>query len=59
MTFIRKDSAYEFYNRLLADEDINIPVNLITGDDSAYEREMILRPIREKRQAALSLYQHR
>ena len=55
VTFIRKDSAYEFYNRLLADEDINIPVNLITGDDSAYEREMILRPIREKKAGGLIL----
>lgn len=45
--FIKKDSAYEFYQRLSECENIQVPVMCITGDDSIYEREKILKPIRE------------
>lgn len=40
--FIKKASAYEFYNRLKVDEDIDCKVELISGDDNAIERERIL-----------------
>lgn len=45
--FIKKDSAYEFFQKLSENENINIPVACVTGDDSLYEREKILKPIRE------------
>lgn len=47
VTFIKKDSAYEFYDYLCNSSDLQVPAYLITGDDSMYEREQILRPIRE------------
>lgn len=47
VTFIKKDSAYEFFDSLCNYSDIQVPAYLITGDDSMYEREQILRPIRE------------
>lgn len=40
--FIKKKSAYDFYNRLKDDEEIQIKVELISGDDNAIERERIL-----------------
>lgn len=48
VTFIKKESAYKFYHMLCQCEQITVPVQLITGDDSAYERELILKPIRQK-----------
>ncbi len=46
--FIKKSTAEEFYQDICCDESFDIPVFLITGDDSALEREKILKPIREK-----------
>lgn len=40
--FIKKKSAYDFYNRLKDDEEIQSKVELISGDDNAIERERIL-----------------
>ncbi|WP_346938637.1 CRISPR-associated helicase Cas3' [uncultured Clostridium sp.] len=40
--FIKKKSAYDFYNRLKEDEEIQCKVELISGDDNAIERERIL-----------------
>lgn len=44
--FIRKDSAYQFYQKLLGCPEIECPVSCLTGDDSIYEREQILAPIK-------------
>lgn len=40
--FIKKKSAYDFFNRLKDDEEIQCKVELISGDDNAIERERIL-----------------
>ncbi len=40
--FIKKKSAYDFFNRLKDDEEIQSKVELISGDDNAIERERIL-----------------
>ncbi|MBE6059467.1 MAG: CRISPR-associated helicase Cas3' [Clostridium sulfidigenes] len=40
--FIKKKSAYDFYNRLKDDEEIQSKVELISGDDNAIERKRIL-----------------
>lgn len=47
LEFIKKDSAYTFYQMLLESDRIHCPVKCITGDDSIYEREKILRPIKD------------
>jgi CRISPR-associated endonuclease/helicase Cas3 len=41
--FIKKQSAYDFYNRLKEDSDITSVVELMTGDDNVIERERILK----------------
>ncbi len=46
VTFIRKKTANEFFQRIKDDEEITSQVELITGDDSSYERERILQPIK-------------
>lgn len=45
--FMFKRTADEFYRIMKSDEDINIPVMCITGDDSLLEREKILKPIKD------------
>lgn len=55
VTFIKKDSAYEFYDYLCNCDELSVPVSLITGDDSMYEREKILKPIREKKISGMIL----
>lgn len=40
--FIKKKSAYDFFNRLKDEEEIQSKVELISGDDNAIERERIL-----------------
>lgn len=45
--FIKKNTAYSFYQKLSEREEIEVPVMCITGDDSIYEREKLLKPIRE------------
>lgn len=44
--FIKKDSAYTFYQMLLESPKIECDIQCITGDDSIYEREKILNPIK-------------
>ena len=44
--FIKKDSAYTFYQMLIESKEIECDVKCITGDDSIYEREKILNPIK-------------
>ena len=45
--FIKKDTAYSFYQKLCENQDIKVPVLCMTGDDSIYEREKLLKPIRQ------------
>lgn len=40
--FIKKQSAYDFYNKLKDDDEIASKVELITGDDNSIERKRIL-----------------
>ena len=40
--FIKKQSAYDFYNKLKEDNEIESRVELITGDDNSIERKRIL-----------------
>lgn len=40
--FIKKQSAYDFYKRLIEDEEIKIKIELLTGDDNSIERQRIL-----------------
>lgn len=47
VTFIRKESAYQFFELLQNQYEGSGELRLITGDDSMFEREQILRPIRE------------
>lgn len=47
ITLIKKDSAYKLYEVLSHMDLGNTLVMLITGDDSQYDRERILRPIKE------------
>ena len=43
--FIKKKTAYEFFNRLKEDEEIDTAIELITGDDNTIERERVLEEI--------------
>lgn len=43
--FIKKKSAYEFYNKLKDDYDIQSKIELLTGDDNIVERQRILKEI--------------
>lgn len=43
--FIRKQSAYDFYRKLKSDIELNVKVELITGDDNSIERERILKTV--------------
>ena len=45
--FIKKQSAYDFFKRL-SDENINIEVKLMTGDDNSIERNNIISRISSK-----------
>lgn len=47
VTFIKKKSAYAFFELMCQKDLQGTTVQLITGDDSMYDREKILRPIRE------------
>lgn len=40
--FIKKQSAYDFYNKLKDDSEIKSKIELITGDDNSIERQRIL-----------------
>lgn len=43
--FIKKQSAYDFYNRLKEDSEIDSSVELMTGDDNVIERERVLKVV--------------
>jgi len=45
--FVKKNTAYAFYQKLSQSNEAKIPIMCITGDDSIYEREKILKPIQE------------
>lgn len=45
--FIKKQSAYNFYNSLQEDDDVTSKVELLTGDDNIVERQRILGIISE------------
>ena len=49
ITFIKKQTAYDFFHRMkeALGEQSEWQLKLLTGDDSIYERESILKPIRE------------
>lgn len=44
--FMYKKTADEFYRLLKMDERVDVPLMCITGDDSIFEREKILKPIK-------------
>lgn len=46
--FIKKKSAYEFYNQLTEDDEITSVVELMTGDDNSVERKRIIDRIYDK-----------
>lgn len=43
--FIKKESAYTFFQKLQEDERLELPVELLTGDQSILERKQILKNI--------------
>lgn len=45
--FIKKKSAYDFYNKLKEDDRIKSNIELLTGDDNVIERQRILNIIAE------------
>lgn len=45
--FITKKSAYQFYKLLSEQQDLGMQIKCLTGDDSLYEREKVLKPIME------------
>ena len=45
--FIKKQSAYDFYNKLKEDTEIKSKIELITGDDNSIERQRILNLVNE------------
>lgn len=49
ITFIKKQTAYDSFHRMkeALGEQSEWQLKLLTGDDSIYERESILKPIRE------------
>ena len=51
--FIKKQSAYDFYNRLKEDNEITANVELMTGDDNVIERERILKVVEKTKNIIL------
>lgn len=47
--FIKKDTAYRFFERLKADEGIGCDVEYMSGDDSLMERSRILNKIKKEK----------
>lgn len=45
--FIKKQTAYDFYNRLKEDNSLSSKIELMTGDDNVIERERILKSVEE------------
>lgn len=46
--FIKKDMAYQFFERLREDEEITIPIERMTGDDNTVDRQEILSRIKDE-----------
>lgn len=46
--FIKKDMAYQFFDRLRKDEEITIPMDRMTGDDNIVDRQEILKRVRDE-----------
>lgn len=46
--FIKKEMAYRFFERLKEDEEINIPIDRMTGDDNTIDRQEILKRIKDE-----------
>lgn len=46
--FIKKESAYRFYTRLIETGDIHCAIELMSGDDSLMERSRILNKIKQE-----------
>lgn len=51
--FIKKDTAYQFFERLKADEQITCDVEYMSGDDSLMERSRILGKIKQEKGAII------
>lgn len=51
--FIKKSSAYDFYNKLKDDYDIESEVLLMTGDDNSIDREEILDKVNKNKSMIL------
>ena len=51
--FIKKQTAYDFYNRLKEDNSLSSKVELMTGDDNVVERERILKSVEENQDLIL------
>lgn len=47
--FITKKDAETFYEMLKSNEKVHVPVRCLTGDDTLYQREAIIGPIRDQR----------
>lgn len=51
--FIKKSSAYDFYNKLKAEDEIETEVLLMTGDDNSIDRESILDKVKKNKSMIL------
>ncbi len=51
--FIKKGSAYKFFQRLLEDEEISCDVEYMSGDDSVIERRRILEKIKSSQKGII------
>lgn len=51
--FIKKDTAYRFFERLLEEPDVDCDVEYMSGDDSVVERSRILNKIKKEQRAII------
>lgn len=51
--FIKKDTAYRFFERLLEEPDVACDVEYMSGDDSVVERSRILNKIKKEQRAII------
>ncbi|WP_368253680.1 CRISPR-associated helicase Cas3', partial [Clostridium paraputrificum] len=51
--FIKKQTAYDFYNRLKECDSLSSKIELMTGDDNVAERERILKSVEENQDLIL------
>jgi CRISPR-associated endonuclease/helicase Cas3 len=45
--FISTKTAKKFFERFISDEDVNVPVEYLSGEDSTFERKRILDKVKE------------